>query len=176
MSRALLNALSVEKGFLMLKKICLAVAAAGLAASVSSLPAKADNGTKVGVITCDVSSGWGFVFGSSRDLKCTFEDNNGRAERYTGHIDKFGMDIGYHAGGIIAWAVIAPSSDVGKGALAGNFGGVTASATVGVGVGAHVLLGGFKKSMMLQPVSVEGNTGLNAAAGIAAVKLNYEEG
>lgn len=160
----------------MFGKTCLAIAAVGLAASLSAVPAKADSGTKVGVITCDVSSGWGFVFGSSRDLKCTFQDNVGRTERYTGHIDKFGMDIGYHNGGIIAWAVLAPTSDVAKGALAGDFGGVTASATVGVGVGANVLLGGFKKSMMLQPVSVEGNTGLNAAAGIAAVKLNFQEG
>ncbi len=163
----------------MLRKMCLGIAAATLAAGIAAVPASADegkSGVKIGVITCNVSSGWGFIFGSTRDLKCTYEQAPGITERYTGRINKFGMDIGYQSGGIIAWAVVAPTSDIGKGSLAGDYGGVTASATVGIGVGANALVGGFKKSMTLQPVSVEGNTGLNAAAGIAQVKLDYVPG
>jgi len=72
--------------------------------------------------------------------------------------------------------VIAPSSDLRPGALEGGYGGVSAAATVGIGVGANVLLGGFDKSIALQPVSIEGNTGLNVAAGIGALNLKFDRG
>ena len=131
----------------------------------------APNGVKVGSLTCNVSSGWGFVFGSSKDLHCTFRQSNHAAERYVGTIHKFGVDIGYTEGGVLIWAVVAPSSDVRAGALAGDYAGATASATFGVGLGANVLLGGLDKSIALQPVSVEGNKGLNVAGGIGAISL-----
>jgi hypothetical protein len=57
------------------------------------------------------------------------------------------------------------------GALTGNYAGGTASATVGVGVGANALIGGSTNTVALQPLSIEGNTGLNVAAGIAGVTL-----
>jgi hypothetical protein len=40
-----------------------------------------------------------------------------------------------------------------------------------VGAGANVLIGGGNKQVSLQPVSVEGNVGLNVAAGLAEVTL-----
>jgi hypothetical protein len=132
------------------------------------------SGIKAGILTCNVDSGWGFVFGSTRDLKCTYADNNGSAERYGGHISKFGVDLGYHAGGIVAWAVLAPTSNIDKGALAGTYGGVTGGAAVGVGAGANVLIGGTQRSVALQPISVEGMTGINVAAGIASMELKSE--
>ncbi len=158
----------------MAKKLFSAVAAAALAVGTLALsaPVRADEGgVKAGVLTCNVSSGWGFIFGSTRDLKCTYSHDHGALENYTGHINKFGVDIGYQAGGVIVWAVFAPSTDVGKGALAGEYGGATGGAAVGVGATANVLIGGFQKSFTLQPVSIEGNTGLNVAAGIAQVTL-----
>jgi hypothetical protein len=136
----------------------------------AALPAHAD-GVKAGMLTCDVESGWGFVFGSSRDLKCVYAPNEHSRELYSGKIRKFGVDIGYMAGGVMAWAVIAPTSNVGKGALAGDYGGATGGAAVGVGAGANVLVGGFKDSFTLQPVSMEGMTGLNVAGGIAQLSL-----
>ena len=92
-------------------------------------------------------------------------------ERYVGSISKFGVDIGYTEGGVLVWGVFAPSSDVREGALQGDYAGASASATVGVGVGANVLVGGLDKSIDLQPLSVEGNKGLNVAAGIGAISL-----
>jgi len=150
----------------------------GLAASLSLAvagAAQADpNGVKVGVLTCNVSSGWGLVFGSSRELNCTFSPTEGaKVEEYKGKINKYGVDIGYHNGGIMAWAVFAPA-EVRPGALAGGYGGVTASATAGVGAGANVLVGGGDKSVSLQPLSLEGNTGLNLAAGVASIDLAYK--
>jgi hypothetical protein len=133
----------------------------------------APHGVKVGELTCNVSSGWGFVFGSSKDLHCTFRPSGAQhAEHYAGSISKFGVDIGYTEGGVLIWGVVAPSSDVKAGALQGNYAGATASATAVVGGGANVLVGGLDKSIALQPISLEGNKGLNVAAGIGAITLH----
>lgn len=151
----------------------IAIAAFGLATA----PARADDGAgvKAGTLTCNVESGWGFVFGSSRGLKCSYEAKPGViAEHYTGHIAKFGVDIGYSKAGVIVWVVVAPSPDLQPGALEGDYGGVTAGATVGAGLGANVLVGGSNKSIALQPVSFEGSQGLNVAAGIASIRLKYK--
>lgn len=142
-------------------------AAAGFAAPASAA------GVKVGMLTCNVASGWGFVFGSSKDVHCTYAPDKGTAEHYNGSIKKFGVDIGYTEAGVMLWGVVAPTSSLKPGSLAGEYVGVTASATVGAGVGAHALIGGFNKSITLQPLSIEGNTGLNLAGGIGALDLSY---
>jgi hypothetical protein len=146
-----------------------AVSALALAAPAQAAP----HGVKVGTLTCHVASGWGFVFGSSKDLHCNFHPNGHKGEHYAGSISKFGVDIGYTDGGELIWGVFAPSSDVRAGALEGDYAGASASATVGVGVGANVLVGGLDKSIALQPLSVEGNSGLNVAAGIGSISLKY---
>jgi Protein of unknown function (DUF992) len=97
-----------------------------------------------------------------------------RTEYYTGSISKFGADIGYLQSAVILWAVAAPTKDLDPGALAGDYAGAQASIALGVGAGANVLIGGFNKSIALQPVSVEGQNGLNVAAGIAELHLHYE--
>jgi len=76
-------------------------------ASAFAAPAEAQSGVNVGNLTCNVSSGWGFVFGSSRALNCTFAGPGGRYEYYVGNIMKFGVDIGYTQGGVLIWTVIA---------------------------------------------------------------------
>lgn len=149
--------------------------AAGLIAAVASVaaisaPALAQGGVKVGTLSCNVASGFGFIFGSSKALNCTYAGAAGRYEHYTGTIGKFGADIGYTSGGVLVWTVVAPGQ-VAPGALAGTYAGGTASATVGVGVGANALVGGSNSSIALQPLSIEGNTGLNVAAGVASMTL-----
>ncbi|MEI9992206.1 MAG: DUF992 domain-containing protein [Rhizomicrobium sp.] len=150
--------------------------AVALAVIAIAAPAQAaPHGVNVGTLTCNVASGWGFVFGSSKDLHCTFRQNDRRVEHYTGSISKFGVDIGYTEGGVLVWGVVAPSSDTRAGALDGDYVGATAGATVGVGLGANVLVGGFDKSFALQPLSVSDNRGLNVAAGIGAISLSHNE-
>lgn len=128
---------------------------------------------KVGVLSCNVASGWGIIFGSSRELDCTYSPTSGEPERYKGEINKFGADIGYVQSAVILWGVLAPSNTIGKGALAGHYAGATASVTIGIGGGANVLVGGMHSSIALQPISIEGGTGLNVAAGVAAMNLDY---
>jgi hypothetical protein len=100
---------------------------------------------------------------------------NNYTEYYTGSISKFGADIGYLSSAVILWAVVAPTTNLGQGALAGHYAGATASAAVGVGAGANVLIGGFKHSIALQPVSIEGQNGLNVAAGITELSLRLDQ-
>src|ERR1700691_4268851 len=137
-----------------------------------SLPAHAAT-VKTGYLTCHEASGWGFIFGSSRQLNCSYSSNGGRVEYYSGSVSKFGADIGYLKSAVILWAVAAPTNDLKAGALDGHYGGATASLALGVGAGANVLVGGFNPSIALQPVSVEGQNGLNVAAGIAEMTLKY---
>ena len=101
-------------------------------------------GVKAGVLSCNVSSGFGFIFGSSRSLNCTFSGAGRPTQHYVGTINRFGVDIGYIQGGVLAWVVFAPTATANPGpcALDGNYGGATAQATAGVGVGANVLIGG----------------------------------
>ena len=152
----------------------------GLAAVVSlafaaEVRAESESGgVKVGFLTCTVASGWGLIFGSSKDLHCTFSPTPDRAENYVGTIKKYGIDIGYQKGGFMAWAVLAPTVDLAPGSLAGSYGGATAGGTVGVGGGANVLVGSSNKTISLQPLSIEGTTGLNVAAGVAAIDLTYK--
>jgi hypothetical protein len=148
-----------------------ALAAAVGLASAFAPPTAAQSGVKVGNLTCNVSSGWGFVFGSSRSLNCTFAGPGGRYEYYVGNISKFGVDLGYTQGGVLIWTVVAPTANLAPGSLAGGYAGGTASATVGVGVGANALIGGSGNTIALQPLSIEGNRGLNVAAGIGAISL-----
>ena len=151
---------------------------AGLAALVSlgvAADARAESGgVKAGVLTCNVSEGWGLIFGSSRDLKCTFSPDAKRTENYTGKIDKFGIDIGFQKGGVMVWAVLAPTADLAPGALQGEYGGVSAGAAAGVGGSANVLAGGSNKTINLSPLSIEGAPGVNIAAGVASMKLTYK--
>jgi hypothetical protein len=161
----------------MAKKLAVAIGAASLAAGALALgsPAQAQ-AVKAGVLTCNVSSGFGFIFGSSRSINCTFAPAGGAPQHYVGSIDKFGVDIGYTKGGVLVWTVLAPTTSPAPGSLNGSYGGATASATVGAGVGANVLVGGSGNSISLQPLSIEGNTGLNVAAGVAALTLTYQPG
>jgi Protein of unknown function (DUF992) len=130
---------------------------------------------RAGYLTCHVASGWGFIFGSSRTVKCAYTRDKDYTEYYTGSITKFGADIGYLSSAVMLWAVVAPTTNLGEGALAGHYGGATASVALGVGAGANALVGGFKKSIALQPVSIEGQNGLNVAAGIASLSLKFDE-
>jgi hypothetical protein len=163
------------------KRTAPVMATAALAAGMLAAPALAGDtgrpgGVEVGILSCHEASGWGFIFGSSRELRCTFSQGKDTASNYTGSVSRFGVDIGYQQAGVIVWAVFAPTQEVGQGALAGHYGGVTAGASVGVGGSANVLIGGSERAITLQPVSIEGATGVNAAAGIAEISLHPAAG
>ena len=134
--------------------------------------AQAD-GAKVGTLNCDEAGGWGLIFSSSKHLKYVFSpaDKSLKAERYSGTINKYGVDIGFVDGAVLLWAVVSTDGKTQPGALAGTYGGVGGQATWAVGLGANVLVGGSNKGYALQPLNIEGSTGLNVAAGVVEVVL-----
>lgn len=144
---------------------------AGLASASS---ANAAEGVKVGILSCHISGGIGYVIASSKSVHCVFRPSHYRwRDRYVGSISKFGADLGMTTGGHLYWTVFAPGS-LRRGSLAGSYFGATGEATVGVGTGVNVLVGGFRHSVNLQPVSVQFQTGLNVAGGVASLTLHKQ--
>jgi len=148
-----------------------AIAAAGLAAGIAAAPAPAAAAVRVGMLECIVDPGIGFIVASSKALKCTFTPSAGAPERYAGRIAKLGLDIGVTGKSLIIWAVFAGQSGYDPWSLAGNYFGISAQASVALGVGANALVGGSNKSIVLQPISVQAQMGLNLAAGVAGLTL-----
>ena len=128
---------------------------------------------QAGTLACDISGGIGFIIGSQRTLNCSFTSAlPGPVEFYIGTLTKLGVDIGATSGGSMVWVVYAPTSRP-AGALAGSYGGASAEASVVAGVGANVLIGGSNRTVELQPVSLQGQAGLNFAAGVAGIDLRW---
>jgi hypothetical protein len=149
------------------------LALALLSASVSMASAQQ---TKVGLLTCYTSERIGLIVGSTQKLSCTFVPDAGPApEHYLGTINRIGPDIGATAGGIMSWAVLAPTDGWLRGALAGEYGGASGNVAVIVGGGANVLVGGSNRSIALQPLSVEGQLGINIAVGISGLTLVWSD-
>jgi hypothetical protein len=142
----------------------------GLALAFSPGSAQAQR-VRAGILNCDVSAGIGLIIGSQRQVNCLFTpDLPGPQEAYYGNITKFGLDLGATAGGALVWAVYADTSR-GYGFLAGDYAGASGEATVAVGLGANVLVGGSNRTVALQPLSVTGQVGLNVAVGVANLSI-----
>ena len=153
-----------------LSALAVSAMAAALALPTSTM-AKRVHRTRVGTLACDISAGMGIIIASKKTVTCMFTPAHpGPREVYVGSIAKFGLDLGATAGGEMIWAVYAPTTRR-FGALAGHYVGASAEATVGGGVGANVLVGGSSRTVSLQPVSVQGQSGLNVAAGVAGLEL-----
>lgn len=144
------------------------VLAAGLAAAV---PAGAQSRIAAGMLECRGAPSTGFIVGSVQNFSCMFQPVQGPPHTYQGQIRKLGLDVGVTDRSVLVWTVFAPTNVVGPGALAGGYAGVSAGASVGMGVGANALVGGLNNSFALQPLSVEAQTGVNLAVGVAAFEL-----
>ncbi|MEH2515841.1 hypothetical protein V1279_001414 [Bradyrhizobium sp. AZCC 1610] len=151
----------------------LATGCAALALTLTMVPATAQEAgrTRVGTLTCNISPGVGLVVGGQRQLSCIYASARGRArEAYEGTVSTLGLDIGATSGGQLAWAIFAPTT-LRQAALAGTYTGATAGGTVGAGASANVLVGGSDRTVIMQPVSVQAQTGVNIAAGVSTLEL-----
>ena len=147
----------------------LSIAIAALAATVAS--ANALPAVRAGVLQCQGGQNVGFVVGSTTSLECVFQSEGRPPEPYLATLHRIGLDLGVTEQTKLTWAVNAPTGRVRRGDLAGNYGGIGANASVGVGGGGNFLVGGPQNSYALQPISVQGQTGLNVAAGVANIEL-----
>lgn len=150
----------------------LAAAGAALVGSLFVATAASAQNVQVGTLTCNVSGGIGFIVTSSRTMNCAFRHADGRRETYQGRIRRFGLDIGATAKGRMIWAVFAPSGAWRARALAGEYAGASGEVSLGGGLGANALIGGFRRSITLQPLSVQAQVGVNLAVGVAGMRLN----
>jgi hypothetical protein len=152
-----------------------AVCAVSALAAIFALPqaaSAAPERTKVGTLDCDISGGIGLIVSSQKQVQCIFTPSTpGRQEVYQGTITKFGLDLGATTAGRMVWTVVAPTTRP-RNSLAGNYAGASAEATVGAGAGANVLVGGSNRTVTLQPLSVQGQTGLNLAVGVSGLNLH----
>jgi hypothetical protein len=157
-----------------MRKIALLGAASCLlfaaSASFAQIPAEHIH---AGMLSRDISGGIGFIIGSQKALNCSFVPTlPGPPEFYSGKITKLGIDLGGTRSGVMVWAVYAPTNRT-AGFLAGTYGGASAELTVGAGVGANILVGGSFRTVELQPFTVQQQTGINVAAGVAEIELRF---
>lgn len=144
------------------------------ALSLAQTPANADPTVRYGTLSCDISAGIGLIFTEKQTLKCVYTRDDGSApEHYVGNIEEVGLELGTTSGGHLSWVVAAVAMQNGtpRGALAGTYVGAQANASLGEGIGANDLSGGFNGAFVLQPYSLQTQRGLNFAAGIAKVTL-----
>src|SRR5215510_12777187 len=148
--------------FFMRRSLVLAAAAfATLATSIDGANAQQVQRVQVGVLECRGGASVGFVVGSVTNLGCVLRADGMPEDRYVATIRKVGLDIGITQETTLAWGVFAPVDRLGPGDLSGNYAGAQGSASVGVGLGGNVLVGGSDNSIALQPLSVQGQVGLN---------------
>jgi hypothetical protein len=126
-----------------------------------------------GVLNCTMSPSIGFIIGSHQTVACRFDPHHGVPERYVGAITTLGLDIGITAGGVMGSAVLLSTTDLYPGVLAGTYVGASGDIAVGVGAGANVLIGGSNRAVALQPISIEGQVGIDLTLGISALELQF---
>jgi hypothetical protein len=152
-----------------MRAFLLAVAAAALAAS--SGPSLAQNNNQVGTLVCNYGANFGMIIGSRQTMACLFHKRNGDTEPYTATLGRLGVDIGVTGSGRMSWVVLTKTTGLAPRALAGDYIGATGEASFGLGGGANILVGGSKRTITLQPLSLDVQTGLNIAAGAARLRL-----
>lgn len=129
---------------------------------------------QAGLLTCDVSAGVGLIFSEKQTMDCTFKPvGGGPTDHYRGKIEEVGIALGATAKGLMIWSVVSAAHGVPSGALAGRYTGLSANASLGLGLGENVLAGGSNRAFMLQPTSYEGQVGLNIATGVTHVTLEW---
>src|SRR5437016_13657743 len=152
-----------------MRLLTLTLATLSLLAPIAS--ADAAPPVRAGILQCQGGQNVGFVVGSVTNLECVFRSEGRRPEPYIAKVQRIGLDLGVTEQIQLSWAVNAPNSRLGRGELAGSYGGVGANASIGVGGGGNFLVGGPQNAYALQPLSVQGQTGLNVAAGVADIDL-----
>src|SRR5882757_1474665 len=126
---------------------------------------------QVGILECRGGASVGFIVGSVTNLGCVLRVEGMPEDRYIATIRKVGLDLGITQESALAWAVYAPVARLGPGDLSGDYAGAQGSATIGVGLGGNVLVGGSANSIALQPLSVQGQVGINLALGVEGLEL-----
>lgn len=155
----------------MMKKAIWALGVSVLLATATSGSAQVS--AEVGVLSCDVSAGIGLIIEQKQKVSCTLSNGNGLSQQYKGSIDQYGLELGETTGGQMTWTVLAATTTVEPGALAGTYAGAEADASLGLGAGVQVLVGGTGQAFTLQPLAVDTEKGTALSAGVETLTLEY---
>jgi len=163
----------------MSRKLMIAIGAIGLVAGVltNGTPAQAQapaQTARAGMLSCHAASGFGLIFGTTREVNCAFSPNSGTPQHYAGHIESFGFDAGYTEAGVLLWVVLAATNPPAPGALAGTFEPHPGSTFVGQTVATNTLIGGSGSTIALLPLDLQPGTNINDAAGVAKMTLTHQ--
>ena len=156
----------------MLKRTLMASVALAAAAAWTA-PAGAADYITLGKLTCTSQGSESHIIMSEKNLMCTFLPSDGSpGAAYAGKVEKYGIDLGITGRSVMVWAVLAktgtPLTEI---ALAGEYYGVGADASLAAGGGAKVITGGTNKAFMLQPINVQVQEGMNVAVGVEKITL-----
>ena len=128
--------------------------------------------TQIGMLSCKLNPSIGFIIFGHQSMECRFTQNDRfPPQAYEGALNTVGIDLGVSAGGVLGWAVLAPTAGPPPGALAGEYVGATGEIGLGLGAGVNVLMGGSGRSFALQPVSLEGSVAVNVTLGLSGLQL-----
>jgi len=154
--------------------LIITLALTGLTQFAARAQAPGQNWTQSGMLRCKMNPSIGFIIFGHQSMECRFIPSlPGLAQIYDGALNTVGIDVGVVGAGGLAWAVLAPTSGISAGALAGEYVGASGDVALGAGVGANVLIGGSQRSVALQPVSIEGSVALDVTLGLSALHLRY---
>lgn len=160
----------------MQKAVMIFVGSTALMVSLGALNAAAQLRAEAGVLTCRLGPNVGRIITARPRMRCQFVKSDGRTENYLGTITRFGLDLDITVGGVMKWAVLANTGITDRGVLAGHYVVANSDISPGVGIGANALIGGSRRSTVLQPLSLTGQVGINLAAGVAGLLLRYGGG
>lgn len=149
------------------------ILAFGLISLLSGTANASSLNAEIGLLSCDVSAGIGLIIKQSQTLNCTFTTSKGETQKYSGNITEYGIELGEVKEAEMTWTVLAATTTIEPGALQGDYAGVNADASLSVGAGVNLLVGGLDKSFTLQPLSVDTEKGTSLSAGVTTMSLVY---
>lgn len=156
------------------KRVLGVIACGCTALALTTVESAAQAEIKVGSLVCHGGGGVGYVFASQKSFRCRFEPvGSRRLERYSATISRVGVDVGVTGPTTLVWSVLASTDQLRRGSLNGEYAGASADASIAIGGGANLLVGGSRDSIVLQPLSVQGQSGINLAVGVSNMSLRY---
>jgi len=127
---------------------------------------------RVGGLTCTSSPRVGLIIASRQMLRCASRSSAPpRHLVYSGSTRGLDFDIGAARRGALFWVVFAPNTRFSRRALRGNYEAANGSVMSNLGLGTNVLIGGSQRTIFLQPLSAEGQIGINLAAGVSNLSI-----
>ncbi|MDQ6986305.1 MAG: DUF992 domain-containing protein [Mariprofundaceae bacterium] len=145
---------------------------------LSAAPAETSAGTKIGKLQCQTIAGSGvnLIIHSTAQVKCEFTSTAGETEHYKGETGvALGVDLTYKKESSFTFVVLAADFKKGAYKFSGKYFGAGADATVGLGLGAGVLIGGSKKSVSLQPLGISATKGVGVSGGLTYLYLEADK-